>query len=107
MSGAIYTLDSAPEMDGEVRARLHGEVDRSNASEILCQLLLSAGSNRMLLDLTGVRHLDSSGMAMIHELSRSTPLELVIAADSIVATAIAIAGLGELLPVHSKPAETG
>jgi anti-anti-sigma factor len=83
-----------------VAARLTGEIDRSNAPEVCERLLDAARGRRLLLDLSDLEHLDSSGMAMLHTLSEHSGLELIVSPTSIVAKAIAIVEIDQLVPVH-------
>jgi anti-anti-sigma factor len=55
-----------------VVARLDGEIDSSNASELRLALAarLPSAASMLVLDLSGVTYLDSSGIALLFELGR-------------------------------------
>jgi anti-anti-sigma factor len=107
MSPPLHQLELQERAPDIVLARLGGEIDRSNVSEVRGRLLQVAGGKRLLLDLTNLEHLDSSGMAMLHTLSEQSRLELILSPTSIVARAIAIVELDQLVPVHYEPPEDG
>jgi anti-anti-sigma factor len=105
MNAPLHQLEVQERPGDIVLARLGGEIDRSNAPE-LCERLLQAARGRLLLlDLTDLEHLDSSGMGMLHALSEHSRLELIVSPTSIVARAIAIVEFDQLAPVHQTPPE--
>jgi anti-anti-sigma factor len=55
-----------------VVARIDGEIDSSNASELRLALLarLPSAARALALDLSGVTYLDSSGVQLLFELGR-------------------------------------
>ncbi len=80
-----------------------GEIDLSTVGELRTAVNSAAadGCDRLLLDLTGVDFIDSSGLAVLLELrstlrSRSVMLELAVG-DGPVRQAVEITGLSELL----------
>ena len=58
--------------DGILHARISGEIDSSNASELRLALVerLSNSTSGVVLDLTGATYVDSSGIALMFELAR-------------------------------------
>ena len=70
MRELIFDLDDRGDV---VVARVDGEIDSSNASEL--QLALAArvpsAASVLALDLSGVTYLDSSGIELLFELGRS------------------------------------
>jgi anti-anti-sigma factor len=58
--------------DNVVLARIRGEVDASNASEIRVALIdrLSNDAAGLVLDLSGTSYLDSTGISLLFELAR-------------------------------------
>jgi anti-sigma B factor antagonist len=72
---AHYRTDSLP--DAYV-VEAHGEIDISNVAELTRRVLeaLAEGSTAIVLDLRGVTHLDSSGLAAVisaHQQISETP----------------------------------
>jgi anti-anti-sigma factor len=60
------------ERDGVVVARLDGEIDSSNASELRLALSerLPSATNALVLDLSDVTYLDSAGIQLLFELGK-------------------------------------
>jgi anti-sigma B factor antagonist len=60
------------ERDGVVVARVGGEIDSSNASELRLALSerLPSATNALVLDLSDVTYLDSSGIQLLFELGK-------------------------------------
>lgn len=86
-------------------ARLAGEVDLSNATAVEDAVTGGlAGARAVVLDLGGLRYLDSAGLALLSRLATrcgedSTALRLVVPAGAIVRRAIAVSGLDTVVPV--------
>ncbi len=86
--------------DGAVIARVSGEIDMSNASE-LREAISDYTPNTALgvvVDLTAVDYVDSSGMHMLYRLSeslrrRGLALRIVIPPESAVSDALRLAGI--------------
>lgn len=81
-------------------AALHGEIDLSNAGELLTAIVgaVSSGADMIVLDLTGVEYLDSAGIQLIYHLredlrGRGQSLSLVIPPASAVTDALRLAGV--------------
>ena len=56
--------------DGAVLARLSGEIDLSNASAVEDQVTGGvAGATAVAVDLSGLRYLDSAGLALLSRLA--------------------------------------
>ena len=98
----LHTSDA----DGIVTAVLSGEIDMSNASE-LESTITKATPNEMLgvvLDLTSVAYLDSSGIHLLYKLReslrmRGQQLRLVIPADSPARDALRLAGVEQHMEI--------
>lgn len=87
-------------LNGLVYAKLSGEVDLSNASELRDRLREMTPNTALglLLDLSDVDYLDSAGIHLIHHLreelrSRGQKLGLVIPAESPINHTLRLAGL--------------
>jgi anti-anti-sigma factor len=84
-------------------ARVHGEVDASNAKDIGGRLraMLSNRSETMVVDLSPTTYIDSAGLntlfALAEEMrSRQQRLVLVIAEDSPIARMVTLTGLDQV-----------
>ena len=93
-------------LEGVVVARLDGEVDMSNASELGAAITASIPSEArgLVLDLGDVGYVDSAGIHVLFELRerltrRGQDIRLVLATDSPVATALEYAGVQSMLGV--------
>ena len=89
---------------GVVVARLEGEVDMSNASELGAAITARVPSDArgLVLDLAGVGYVDSAGIHVFFELRerltrRGQEIRVALAADSPVATALEYAGVQRTL----------
>jgi anti-anti-sigma factor len=97
---------SFEDRDGISVARVRGEVDMSNATELSASLQgavehVAAG---LVLDLSGTSYLDSAGLHFVFDLGkrmrdRGQRLELVVPPDSPVAAILKIVGVESLAPV--------
>jgi anti-anti-sigma factor len=85
-----------------VVARLHGDIDSSNAAEILLPLAAEAAGCPLILALDDVQYIDSAGMAAIEALRNSGALYIVAPRPSIVRRALEIVGFDQLTPVFDR-----
>lgn len=83
-----------------VVAALTGEIDLSNADELLTAIVrfVSSDAALIVLDLSDVDHLDSAGIQLIYRLredlrARGQSMSLVIPPDSAVDAALQLAGV--------------
>jgi len=77
-----------------------GEIDLATAPELGVHLRVAADHDEaVVVDLSGVSFIDSSGFRVLHETASATSTVLVVPPDSPIATALAIAGLDRLVPV--------
>jgi anti-anti-sigma factor len=88
-----------------VVADVDGEVDLSNTAALEGRVVaeLGAGVRALVLDLQDVRHLDSSGIRLLHRLlrdlsSRGQRLRALGPAASGPATVLALTGMNTVLP---------
>jgi anti-anti-sigma factor len=91
-------------LEGVVVARLEGEVDMSNASELGAAITarMPGDARGLVLDLGAVGYVDSAGIHVFFELRerlarRGQPIRVALAADSPVATALEYAGIQRTL----------
>jgi len=85
-----------------VVARLHGDIDSSNASELLLPLAAEAAGHPLILALDDVQYLDSAGMAAIETLRGSSTLRIVVPRHSVIRRALEIVGFDQLIPVFER-----
>lgn len=93
-------------------AALRGDVDLSNVDE-LATVLEGAVTNRSLglvLDLTQVTYLDSTGLRLLFRLTRQLEdrqqsLRIVVPPDAVVQPVVVLAGLGAAVPLFPSMAE--
>jgi anti-sigma B factor antagonist len=92
--------------DGIVIARIDGEIDMSNANR-LGNSLTGHLTNDMLglvIDMAGVRYIDSAGIQVVYELSerlksRNQGLRLVVPPDSVVARTLELVNASDTIGV--------
>ena len=93
-------------------AALAGEIDAANARPLAAELRapLTNRSAGLIVDLTGLRYLDSAGINLLFALgdelrSRQQTLRLVVGATTPVARMLAITGLDRVQPTHHTVAD--
>jgi len=101
------------ESDGDIElARVTGEVDASNVSD-LSQRLLEAVSNKaraLVLDLTETSYIDSSGISLIFDAAarmrnRRQQLRLVVTPRSFVGEVLAAVSMEDSVPIDRAVAD--
>ena len=92
-----------------VIAQVSGEVDLSNAASVTDRLIEATPNSvaALVLDLSGTRYLDSSGVRMLFELAhrlrnRGQKLELVVPDDSNVKRVLLMTEVERVVPVSSS-----
>jgi anti-sigma B factor antagonist len=98
--------------DDVVIARLSGEVDLSNATEVGDELSTSVPNTALglVLDLTATTYLDSSGVHLIFDLAerlrtRQQQLRIVVPAGAPIRRVLRIVELGDTVPVLASVEE--
>jgi anti-anti-sigma factor len=89
--------------------RVTGEIDLSNAAELLDEIgdAVRSGAAAIIVDLSGVTFLDSSGIAMLFRLRQRLAhsrqeLRLVVPGDSPIRRVLDITRMGELIPIQES-----
>jgi anti-anti-sigma factor len=105
--GATWSVEHLP--DGNVRVRIRGEVDLAAEASLVEQVAALAESERaaavILLDLTAVEFLDSSGIRALLRIRREHGDRVqVVAVSRPVRRVLDIAGLGPDLGLDSTDA---
>lgn len=85
-----------------VVARPHGDIDSSNAAEILLPLAAQAAEHPLILALDDVQYIDSAGMAAIETLRNLCALSIVAPRPSVTRRALEIVGFDQLVPVFDR-----
>jgi anti-sigma B factor antagonist len=87
-------------------ARLDGEIDSSNASELRLALVerLPCATSVLALDLSGITYLDSSGVELLFELGRSLSarrqtIRLVVPEDAPVRRVLELCAVDSVAPI--------
>lgn len=100
------TLIKVERHDGVPVVRPREDVDAANAAALREQLAecVDSGADRLVVDLTATRYIDSAGIDMLFRLGellrqRRAMLLLVIAPDSNLARLAEIVGLAHAMPV--------
>ena len=92
-----------------VVARVSGEIDLSNATAVTERLIdaMPNSATALVLDLSGTRYLDSSGVRMLFELAqrlrnRGQDLELVVPDDSNVKRVLHLTEVERVVPMSDS-----
>jgi len=92
--------------DGALVARVTGEIDASNAGELRMAITAATPNDAVgvVLDLTGVEHLDSAGIHLLYRLgeslrSRGQTLRVVVPGGSPADDALRLAGVTRHLDI--------
>ena len=85
-------------------ARLAGEVDLANASQLMQSILDEANGRDVVVDLSETRYFDSAGMAALEALSGTIPLCIVAENGCIARRVVEIVGLDRLIPTFPSVA---
>jgi anti-anti-sigma factor len=88
-------------------ARVDGEIDLSNADEVRgwIQGVMDEDASGLVLDLSGVRYLDSTGIRMVFDLARwlgasERRLRIVLADSAAIEPVLLAAGVPGRVPMH-------
>jgi anti-sigma B factor antagonist len=97
------------EHDGVVIARIGGEIDSSNASELRLALSerLPSATNALVLDLSEVTYLDSSGIQLLFELgkrlgTRRQTMRLVVPDDAPMRRVLELCDMASVAPLDPE-----
>jgi anti-sigma B factor antagonist len=100
------------EQEGFQVASLEGEIDLSNAADLLARLLagVSNRSHSVILDLTETSYLDSAGVRLVFEARRALAerrqrLRVVAPPNTFVADVLDATGLGDAITIHRSLAD--
>ena len=105
MNGLTFDFDQA---DDVVVARVDGEIDSSNASDLGAALAerLPRAATTLALDLTRVKYLDSSGVELLFDLerrlaARRQAIRLVVPAAAPIRRVLELCAMGSVVPMDA------
>jgi anti-anti-sigma factor len=102
----LCTVDVAPTSAPAVVVRLAGEQDLSTVDDIEGRLLAALQPGHVLiLDLSELGYVDSSGLGVVERLAHRTDLRLVLPAEAVIARTLTITGLDQVVDVFATQAE--
>lgn len=103
---------SFEERDGVEIARIAGELDLSNTADIADALFAEMSSDRLglVIDMSELRHIDSSGVRVLFDLSRRLGqrrqrLAVAVPADARIRAVLELAAVETRLPVTESVEE--
>lgn len=108
MSGAAGLVQVQMRQDRSVPVgEIRGELDASNAEDVLEQLVGSVGNDApgLVLDLGPTVYLDSAGVRILFELARRLrtrrqELRISVPPDGIVRRVLVLTALADVVPLH-------
>ncbi len=99
----LGSLELASDPSGVPVVKLTGEIDISNAEAIGAQLagLVGPDTRHLVVDMSGLEFMDSSGIAMILQAAARVDSLAVRDPSMVVRRIIEATGLGETLPIEA------
>ena len=95
--------------DGVITASLEGEIDLSNAATMFASIAdgVPNEATALILDMSDVRYIDSSGLRMLLELSkrlgwRDQTIRIVVPADAGIRRILSLSGVEPVLPIDAS-----
>lgn len=88
--------------DRTTTVRIAGEVSSTTHSALRRALEAAGGTGPLIVDLTRVTHLDSSGLHLLKEMAGERGLEVVMGPDSPVFSVVQVSGLCEDATVQCR-----
>ena len=90
-------------------ARVRGELDLSNAADVADAVAaaVTSGALGLVLDLTGLRHIDSAGLRELFGLrtklaGRRQQIALVVTRSAPIMEVLEMAAVGDVIPLYSS-----
>ena len=88
------------ELEGFGIAGLAGEVDLSNVEEIEAELRTRISDvGALVVDLSELEYIDSSGLGMLERLAQEVVLRLVVAPDAVIRRTLQVTGIDQIVGV--------
>ena len=100
--GALCTVEKAQDSSGALVVKLTGEIDMSNAESLGRAIgeLIDNGTERLVVDLTALEFMDSSGIAMLLRVTSDVDSVRLRNPSNVVRRIIESTGLGDVLRVE-------
>jgi anti-sigma B factor antagonist len=100
---AAVAISTAPGAGGEALITVTGELDVSNAHELktVAASLAAAHPERLVFDLSGLRYMDSAGIAVLLDASSRVGSVRLRDPSRAVRRVVELTGLSEVLPLES------
>jgi anti-anti-sigma factor len=95
-AGFVITLTAAD--DGRDTVSVTGEIDVTNAADLITSVDGLAGHRPLIVDLSGLRYLDSAGFAALFQMLDQQKIVVVVDPQSPVRPAVSLVGL----PCHDS-----
>ena len=102
MAAADPDVQVDANVDGTATVRIAGEVSASTLSSVRHALDGAGGTGPLIVDLTGVTHLDSAGVAMLTEIAGERGLEVAMGPGCPVFSVVQVSGLCEVATVQCR-----
>ncbi len=94
---------------GRCILRIHGEIDISNARDVLATIqgAIPSGAQAIIVDLSETTYLDSSGVHLLVLLAdrsriRRQAVSLVVPPEAPIRALLEVAGVPTLIPMHDR-----
>ncbi len=97
----ILHITSATAADGTITLTLAGEIDSTSAPGFRRALDEAPAAGRLVIDLSGVRFLDSAGVKVLYDHLGRQP-EIVLGPHPAVQRVLSLTGLRDLLTVRQQ-----
>jgi anti-anti-sigma factor len=98
MTAASFALTVNAASDGRDAVAVTGEIDVTNASDLITAIDGIGGHKPLIVDLSGLRYLDSAGFAAVFQLVDQQAIVVVVDPQSPVRATAALVGL----PCHDS-----
>lgn len=102
----------AADLDGSRLVRVSGEIDLSNAHDVMDSIseAVPHDAGRVILDLSRTAYLDSAGVAMVFRLAerlghRRQELRLVVPEDAPIRAVLELTNVPRVVPLRTSVAE--
>jgi anti-sigma B factor antagonist len=103
MADLDFAIDSAAEDGGGTRLTLSGELDLGSAPRL--ESALATAAPPIVLDLRGLKFMDSTGVRVLLEAAERGGIEIIAPATGDARQTIDETGIGPLLPLVDPPEE--
>ena len=106
-AGSIRVVERTVDDEGEVVVRLRGEIDLSNADAVEAEFrrVARAESGALIIDVSELQFIDSTGIAMLLNAVAGAESVAVRNPSPILRRMIDVAGLAPVLPIEDLPIE--